>query len=140
MEPEIAGTPRSNPHARSGVISALRGFEAAELRWITQREPLDTPMASRPRGRTMLSMTMPTVTELPLRLEPVTADPFAEPLRAAAPAAVALDRVMNYIECDLAAEVTLPQWRRTRAAASRRQRHSDRSFFAPARRANALAA
>jgi hypothetical protein len=66
----------------------------------------------------MRCMTMPTVTELPLRLEPVTADSFAAPLLAAAPAAVALDRIMNYIECDLAAEVTLPQWRHARAAAA----------------------
>ncbi len=32
------------------------------------------------------------------------------------------DRIMNYIECDLAAELTLPQWRQARAAARARRR------------------
>ena len=63
-----------------------------------------------------------TLTEQPLSLEAGT------------------DRVMNYIECDLAADVTLPQWRRARAAASPRRRHILSTFAAPVRRAGAHAA
>jgi hypothetical protein len=72
----------------------------------------------------MLGMTTPIVTELPLRLEPVAVDPFAD------------DRVMNFVECDLPAELTLPQWRRARVAAAPRRR----TLFAPIRRRAALAA
>jgi hypothetical protein len=50
------------------------------------------------------------------------------------------DHVMNYIECDLAAELTLPQRRRCRATADSRRRRSLRTVFAPARRGTALAA
>lgn len=49
-----------------------------------------------------------------------------------------LDHAMNYIESDLPAEVTLPQWRRARAATVPRRRLSLR-IFAPARRRPALA-
>jgi hypothetical protein len=31
--------------------------------------------------------------------------------------------VMNYVECSLAADLTLPEWRRTRAATTPRRRH-----------------
>lgn len=61
-------------------------------------------------------MITPIVTELPRRLEAVTLDPFAEPEQPVHARA----GVMNYVECDLAPEVSLPQWRRTRAAARRR--------------------
>ena len=40
-------------------------------------------MAWEPSGETMLSMSTPTVTESPIRLEPVTADPFVADLSAA---------------------------------------------------------
>jgi hypothetical protein len=81
-------------------------------------------------------MTMPIVTELPPRMEAVTADSFLE--HAQDPHTH--DRVMNYVECDLAAELTLAQWRRDRAAASSRTRRSLRPRFAPVRRHAALAA
>ncbi len=93
-------------------------------------------MAGRAARRTMLGMTTPIVTELPLRLEPITADPFAESLHAAAGRS---DHVMNYVECDLADEVTLPHWRRARATDSRRHSFRIRSVFAPQRREAALA-
>jgi hypothetical protein len=32
------------------------------------------------------------------------------------------DRIMNYVECDLGVEVTLPQWRHARATGPRRHR------------------
>jgi hypothetical protein len=54
-------------------------------------------------------MNTPIVTELPLGL------------------------VMNYVECDLAPDLSLPQWRRTRAAARRRPRLSLRGHRAPVR-------
>lgn len=95
----------------------------------------------------MSSMTTPIVTELPLRLEPITADSFAAPIpvalapqRGPAHAQHVPDHVMNYIECDLAAELTLPQRRRCRATADSRRRLSLRTVFAPARRGTALAA
>jgi hypothetical protein len=39
------------------------------------------------------------------------------------------DHVMNYIESDAPAEVTLIEWRRVRAAASPRRRRSLRSLL-----------
>jgi hypothetical protein len=48
------------------------------------------------------------------------------------------DHVMNYIESDAPAEVTLVEWRRTRTAASPRQRRSLRSLL-PVRRRSAFA-
>jgi hypothetical protein len=80
-------------------------------------------------------MTTPIVTELPLRMQAVTADSFLD----SAPEPRTHDHVMNYVECDLAAELTLPQWRRSRADTSSRSRHGLRRRFAPARRV-ALAA
>ena len=80
-------------------------------------------------------MTTPIVTELPLRLEAVTADSFLEPPHEDR----GHDHVMNYIDCDLAAELTLPQWRRARAASSP-SRRSLRRRFAQTRRPAALAA
>ena len=74
-------------------------------------------------------MTTPIVTELPLRMEAVTADTFLE----AVPHSQPRDRVMNYVECDLAAELTLPQRRRARAAASTRS-HRLRRGFVPVHR------
>jgi hypothetical protein len=79
-------------------------------------------------------MTTPIVTELPLRMEAITADSFI----ASGNETHGSDHVMNYVECDLSAELTLPQRRRARAAASRR--HRLRSYLAPARRRTALAA
>ncbi len=79
-------------------------------------------------------MTTPIVTELPQTLEPVTADSFID----LEPAHHDPDRVMNYLQCDLSAELTLPQWRRARASAHRR--HHLRSYFAPVRRGAALTA
>jgi hypothetical protein len=70
----------------------------------------------------MLGMTTPIVTELPLRLEAVVPDTFAEPQLQAPPADQAMDRIMNYLECDLRPELTLPQRRRARASASPRRR------------------
>jgi hypothetical protein len=90
----------------------------------------------------MLRMTTPIVIELPLRLEPITADSFAGPMTAAAAVerdARMPDRVMNYVECDLAVELTLPQWRRSRAAASPRRRLGLGTRFTPARRTTPLA-
>lgn len=81
-------------------------------------------------------MTTPIVTEIPLRMQAVTADSFIE----SAQEAHGRDHVMNYVECELAAELTLPQWRRTRTAASSRSRRSLRARVAPARREAALAA
>ncbi len=81
-------------------------------------------------------MTTPIVTELPQRLEPVTADSFLEPAHVEHDP----DRVMNYLECDLTTELTLPQWRRDRAAASAHRRHRLRTYLAPAHRGAALAA
>ncbi len=46
---------------------------------------------------------------------------------------------MNYVECDLAEDLTLPQHRRDRAAARRRRRHVSLRFFTVARRQSALA-
>jgi len=83
----------------------------------------------------MLGMTTPIVTELPLRLEPITADTFADSL----PAAGRSDQVMNYVECDLGVELTLPQWRHARATESRRHSFRIRSVFAPLRHDAALA-
>jgi hypothetical protein len=82
----------------------------------------------------MLGMTTPIVTELPLRLEPVTADSFMELTHEDR----VHDHVMNYIECDLAAELTLPQWGRARASSP--SRRSLRGIFAQTRRPAALAA
>jgi hypothetical protein len=84
----------------------------------------------------MLTMTTPIVTELPLRMQAVTADSFLD----SEPESHTHDRVMNYVECDLAAELTLPQWRRARADVSSRGRHSLRRRLAPVRRSAALAA
>jgi hypothetical protein len=72
----------------------------------------------------MLGMTTPIVTELPLRMEAVTADTFL----ASVPDPRPRDRVMNYVECDLAAELTLPQRRRARASASTHSRGLRRRF------------
>jgi hypothetical protein len=47
---------------------------------------------------------------------------------------LSLEAVMNYVECDLAPDVSLPQWRRARAAARRRTRLSLRHRFASVRR------
>jgi hypothetical protein len=47
-----------------------------------------------------------------------------------------LDRAMNYVECDLDPELTLPQWRRARAAAAPRRCLR----FAPVRRRPAVTA
>jgi hypothetical protein len=79
-------------------------------------------------------MTTPIVTELPLRMEAITADSFI----ASGNETHGTGQVMNYIECDLSAELTLPQWRRARATASSRSRL--RSYLAPAGRRTALAA
>jgi hypothetical protein len=35
---------------------------------------------------------------------------------------MSIDAVMNYVECDLDASVTLPEWRRMRVATRRRRR------------------
>ena len=43
------------------------------------------------------------------------------------------DHVMNYIECEAPAELTLVEWRRVRAAVSPRRRRSLRSLL-PVRR------
>jgi hypothetical protein len=40
------------------------------------------------------------------------------------------DAVMNYVECDLDAAVTLPQWRRERAGAQFRRHHPVRRLRA----------
>ena len=79
-------------------------------------------------------MTTPIVTELPLRMQAITADSFIAP----GDETHGSGHVMNYVECDLSAELTLPQWRRARATASCRSRL--RSYLAPARRRTALAA
>jgi hypothetical protein len=50
----------------------------------------------------MLAMTTPIVTELPLRMEPVTADSFLD----------ARGHAMDDVEGHLATVRTLPQWRR----------------------------
>jgi hypothetical protein len=84
----------------------------------------------------MLAMTTPIVTELPLRMEPVTADSFVDGVQEAH----TRDHVMNYVECDLAAELTLPQRRRARASASPRSRRGLRRRFVPVRREAAFAA
>jgi len=81
-------------------------------------------------------MTTPIVTELPLRMQAVTTDSFLDSVPEAHPH----DHVMNYVECDLAGELSLPQWRRARADASSRSRHSLRRRFTPVRRSAALAA
>jgi hypothetical protein len=74
----------------------------------------------------MLGMITPTVTELPLRLEPVAADTFAgDPVRL----------VRHSVECDQA----LPQRRRDRAGTPRR-RSRLRSALRPARHHPVLAA
>ena len=83
-------------------------------------------------------MTTPTVTETPLSLEPVTADPFAGP-DAATTVVETLRHVLNYVECDLAPDTTLPQRRAARADAIRR-RGRLRSVLHPGRRQPALAA
>jgi hypothetical protein len=44
------------------------------------------------------------------------------------------DRVMNYVESDVPAELTLVEWRRVRAAASPRRRLSLRSLLLVRRR------
>ena len=44
------------------------------------------------------------------------------------------DRVMNYIESDASAELTLVEWRRVRAAAPLRRRRSLRSLLPDFRR------
>ena len=67
-------------------------------------------------------MTTPIVTELPLRMEPVSADTFLGSVADPKPR----DRVMTYVECDLPAELTLAQRRRARAAASTRSRRPRR--------------
>lgn len=41
-----------------------------------------------------------------------------------------LDAVMNYVECDLDAAVTLPEWRRRRAGAQAGRRHPVRRIRA----------
>jgi len=81
-------------------------------------------------------MTTPIVIELPLRMEAVTADSFLEAVHDVQ----THERVMNYVECDLAAELTLPQWRQDRAATFSRSRRSLRRRFAPVGRSAALAA
>ena len=48
------------------------------------------------------------------------------------------DHVMNYVESDAPAELTLVEWRRVRAAASPRRRRSLRSLL-PVRRRPAFA-
>jgi len=48
------------------------------------------------------------------------------------------DHVMNYIESDAPADLTLIEWRRARVAASPRRRRSIRSLL-PARRRPAFA-
>ena len=68
----------------------------------------------------MLGMTTPIVTELPQRLEPITADPFVDTIGTPAARIDECRHAMNYVECDLAAELTLPQWRHERAACRRR--------------------
>ena len=44
------------------------------------------------------------------------------------------DHVMNYVESDALAELTLVEWRRVRAAASQRRRRSLRSLLPVPRR------
>ena len=66
-------------------------------------------------GWTMLYMSTPTHAEQPFRF------------------------VMNYVECDLAEDLTLPQRRRDRAAAQRRHRHFSRRLITVARRQSPLA-
>jgi hypothetical protein len=48
------------------------------------------------------------------------------------------DHVMNYVEADVPAGVTLVEWRRSRLAAPRRKRLRLRTFI-PVRRAEAFA-
>jgi hypothetical protein len=79
-------------------------------------------MAAGSPQRTMLGMITPIVTEMPLRMEPVTVDSFVET-----------------VERDVAVEVTLPQLHRRRAGTSPRSRHGLRRRIAPMREA-ALAA
>jgi hypothetical protein len=79
-------------------------------------------------------MLTPTVTEIPLSLEPVTADSFAQSTVVAP-----VRHVMNYVESDLAVDMTLPRRRRDRAEAMRR-RSRMRSILHPGRRRPALAA
>jgi hypothetical protein len=82
----------------------------------------------------MLSMTTPIVTELPLRMEAITADSFLEHVQAPQ----TRDHVMNYVECDLAADLTLAQRRHDRAV-SAHTRRGLRPRFAPVRHHAALA-
>ena len=51
-----------------------------------------------------------------------------------------LDRVMNYIESDVPANLTLVQWRRSRVVAGARRRRRLPMLWARARRQPALAA
>ena len=48
------------------------------------------------------------------------------------------DHVMNYIECDVPANLTLAEWRRTRLATPRRPRLRLRTFI-PVRQREAFA-
>jgi hypothetical protein len=48
-------------------------------------------------------------------------------------------RVMNYVETDIPAELTLPQWRRSRLAATPRRRLGWLRTYVPMRRPRPLA-
>ncbi len=78
-------------------------------------------------------MTTPIVTELPQRLESITADPFVDTIGTPTARLDGSRHSMNYVECDLGAEVTLPQWRHDRAASCRRRRLTLRDLV-PGRR------
>jgi hypothetical protein len=49
------------------------------------------------------------------------------------------DHVMNYVECDVPAELTIPQWRRSRLAPTPRRRLGWLRTFVPVRHPRALA-
>jgi hypothetical protein len=78
-------------------------------------------------------VTTPIVTELPRRLEPITADPFVYAIGTPTARLDECRHSMNYVECDLAVEVTLPRWRHDRAIACRRRRSTLRDRM-PGRR------
>lgn len=50
------------------------------------------------------------------------------------------DHVLNYVECDLPADVTLPEWRQARVAACPRPHRGFRSFARIQRRSRSLGA
>jgi len=78
-------------------------------------------------------MTTPIVTELPQRLASITEDPFVETIGTPSARLDDCRYSMNYVECDLAVEVTLPQWRHDRAIYCHRRRFTLRDLM-PGRR------